>query len=112
MTTYIADVVDLFEEFSNVEFFKEPDADAKFEHCTDCGRQRSAGNKPGAVGGQFGAIDPIAEDHAIEQASNDRYFSAQWLEECAQPGMSGLNVADLAPDEELQIAGLQLIHHR
>src|SRR6266508_4127470 len=72
MAAHVAHLVDLIEELFDVEFFEEPDADAEFEHRADGGGQRAAGDEARAVCREFGAVDPIAEDNAVEQLYVDR----------------------------------------
>src|SRR5262245_22060638 len=109
MTAHIANFVDLFEKFSDIEFIVQPDPDPEFEHGADRGGQRATGDQSGAVSSEFGAVDPIAEDHTIEQLPDNRNICSQRFEQCSQPGVPGLDMPDLTTDEKLQIVRLHLI---
>src|SRR5262245_32833529 len=112
MPAHIANIIDLFEKFPDIEFLVEPDSDAEFEHSADRSGQRATGNQSGAISREFGAVDPIAEDHTIEQPPDNRNVRSQRFEQSSQPGVPGLDMPDLATDEKLQVVGFHLIDKR
>src|SRR5262249_17178253 len=108
MAAHVAHLVDLLEELFDVEFFEELDADAEFGQAADGGGQRAAGEEASAVGREFGAVDPVAEDNAVEQLSEDRHVGAEWFEQRPQPDVSRRDVADFTPDEKLEVVSPHL----
>src|SRR5262245_11656831 len=112
MPAYIANIIDLFEKFPDIEFLVEPDPDSEFEHCADRSGQRATGNQSGSVSGEFGAVDPIAEDYAVEQPPDNRDVCSQRFEQSSQPGVPCLNMPDLATDKKSQVVCFHLIDKR